>query len=272
MQGAFPSQKIKELITGGAIVNANITNVQPASLDLTISEEIYRVDALFLPRVGETVRHAMEKVNPLKFNHDNVFEVGVPYLVRLNEVLALPSDVYAYMNPKSTTGRNDVKVSVIADGISRFDSAGISGYRGELWAFIEPKSFRIRLAPNEALIQIRFFNSDTRIREKDLPLFYESEKILYNSEGKEIPYDKLKISDRDGGLILTVDLDSDMIGWCCQGSRNVLDFSKRNFYNPNDFFEPLKRPSKGMLFLRRGSFYIFYTKQYVRVPAGFTCD
>ncbi|MEK7631124.1 MAG: 2'-deoxycytidine 5'-triphosphate deaminase [Patescibacteria group bacterium] len=271
-QGALSSQMIHDLITKGHIVHANIKNIQPASLDLTLSEEVYRVDALFLPKDDEKVREAMTKVNPIRFARDGVYEVGVPYLARLNETLNLPSEIYAYANPKSTTGRNDVKVSLIVDGISRFDSAGKRGFVGELWAFIEPKSFRVQLPVNETLVQMRFFSKDTRISEEELPSFYDQHKILFDSSSRYIPYDALKISDRDGGVILTVNLKNDIVGYVCHGSHSVLDFAKRNHYDPADFFEPIVRPSKGMLFLRKGSFYILYTDEYVRVPTNFACE
>jgi len=271
-KGALPSQIIRDLVAKGHISHANIKNIQPASLDLTLSEEVYRVDALFLPKDAERVRDAMAKVNPIKFPRDGVYEVGVPYLARLNEVLSLPQEYYAYSNPKSTTGRNDVKVSLIADGISRFDSAGHRGFSGELWAFIEPKSFRVQLPANETLVQMRFFSEDTRIGENDMPAFYEQNKILYKKNGDFIPYDALRISDRDGGLILTVNLEGGTVGYICHGSHSILNFSKRNFYNPLNFFEPIPAPPGGMLFLKKGSFYIFFTKEFVRVPKDFSCE
>ncbi len=271
-KGALPSQMIRELLRAGYVTNAREENIQPASLDLTLSDEIYRVDGLFLPKANESVRDALEKVTPIPVPPDSVFEVGVPYLARLNEKLKLPADVYAYTNPKSSTGRTDVKVSLVADGISRFDSAGSPGYTGELWVFIEPKSFRIRLPKDEALVQMRFFNADMRIREDSLASVYSTEKFLYSKDGNPIPFDALTISDRDGGVILTVDLEGDMIGYRSDGCAGILDFSKRNFYDPADFFTPITRPPRGALFLRKGSFYIFYTREYVRVPAGFATE
>ncbi|MBI4121605.1 MAG: 2'-deoxycytidine 5'-triphosphate deaminase [Candidatus Ryanbacteria bacterium] len=271
-KGALPSQTIRELIGKGHILSAREEHVQPASLDLTLSHEVYRVDGLFLPRASETVRDVLERVHPIAVPPESVLEVGVPYLARLNEKLNLPADLYAYVNPKSSTGRTDVKISLIADGISRFDSVGKAGYIGELWIFIEPKSFRVRLPKDEALVQIRFFNADTRLSEAALKDLYEKEKILYSKEGSPIHFDALKISDRDGGLVLTVDLKGDMIGFRADGATSILDFAKRSFYDPADFFMPIAEPKRGALFLRKGSFYIFYTREYVRVPVTHSCE
>ncbi len=271
-RGALPAQVIRKFIEQNVICGADVHNVQPASIDLTLSSEIYRVDGLFLPKNGERVRDAMQKVSPIPVLSESIFEVGLPYLARLNESLVLPADVYAYANPKSTTGRNDVKVSLIADGISRFDSAGHPGYSGELWVFIEAKSYRVKFPPNQALAQLRLFNKDTRLNEEELKDFYEEYSILFTGSGEAIPYDARSISDRDGGLILTVDLERETVGYVSHGSRSILDFSKRNFYDPLDFFDPIRRPTNDMLLLRKGSFYIFYTREYVRVPAAFACE
>ena len=270
--GALPLQAIRELILQKHILGADDKHAQPASLDLTLSDEVYRVDGLFLPKTGERVRDAILKVNPIAFAENSIFEVGVPYLARLNEKLKLPADVYAYSNPKSSTGRNDVKVSLIVDGISRFDSAGARGYSGELWAFIEPKSFRIKLPKNEALLQLRFFNDDTRVKEEELRNIYEKDALLFRKNGDMLAFDELKISDRDGGLILTVDFGEEIIGWRAKNGAAILDFAKRAYYNATDFFEPVSRPVRDFLFLQKGNFYIFYTREYVRVPANLACE
>ena len=59
-----------------------------------------------------------------------VLERDRPYLVPLIEELALPEDVRAKANPKSSTGRLDVFTRVITDRHHRFDDIR-AGYRGQ---------------------------------------------------------------------------------------------------------------------------------------------
>ena len=135
-RGALPAQMMRDMIAAGFIPGASIDRVQPASLDLTISERAYRVGSAFQPWPDETVEHAMQLVDPEEHDLRRPLEVDVTYLIRLNESLKLPEQVYAYANPKSSTGRNDIHVRMLADGITRFDSAGTVGYRGALWALV----------------------------------------------------------------------------------------------------------------------------------------
>jgi hypothetical protein len=54
-QGALPYQTIRELMASGAIhgVTQDIA-VQPASLDLSLTDEVYRVRGSYLPRKAIT--------------------------------------------------------------------------------------------------------------------------------------------------------------------------------------------------------------------------
>ena len=162
-KGALPSQMIESLVDGGFIQGADKKNIQPSSLDLTLSEEVYRVERLFLPREGETVRALLSAIGSDPHALKSPMERGVTYLARLNETLALPSGVYALSNPKSTTGRNDIHARVLSDGSSRYDEMTPGGWQGELWVAISPKSYPIKVAVGHSLVQLRLFNGDTRL-------------------------------------------------------------------------------------------------------------
>ncbi len=278
MQGALPSQDILRLIREGCVLHADENRVQPSSLDLTVGEEIFRLPFLFLPKSSETVQEVAREIGAEPFSFEYPLEVGVPYLIRLREVLKLPQKVYAYANPKSSVGRNDLRVSMLADRITRFDAAGERGYEGSLWAIVEPKSYRVKLHPGDALLQMRFFYSDTRFSHQELGEVYRSQQLLY-LDNNPFAYDRIKVSDRDGGLIMTVDLESEdpnlakgQIGWRAENTQRFLDFSKVSHYSPDDFFVPVFKSSEGTVRLRRGDFYIFYTRECLRVPPGFAAE
>lgn len=271
--GALPFQMIREMIEGGFILSVpagsvlNQSQVQPASLDLTLSDEAYRVRSVFLPRPGESICEAMKLVCPEPRDLSLPLDVEATYLVRLNEEMVFPKEVYGYSNPKSSSGRNDVHVRMLADGITRFDSIGEKGYRGSLWALVTPRSFRVKLNPGDSLLQIRFFNRDTRFDEdSELEVAYRKHRLLFTPDGEFIDYDLIQMSDHDGTLVLTINLDLDMVGYRCEGSQEVLDFSKIGYYDSEDFFQPIPKPKNSSVVLRRGDFYIFTTKEFFRVP------
>ena len=250
--------------------NADDKNIRPASLDLAITSEVYRIEEVFLPRKGEAVRDLLKLARPTTHHLSHPLEKNVTYIARIKETMHLPPDVYCICNPKSSTGRIDIQTRVIADGVPRYDTIMPGGYSGELWTLITPKSFPVLLPSDESLSQIRFFNSDTTLNHSTLYDEYASSPLLYDKNALGIPFDDLA-SDKDGSLILSVDLDMDTVGWECLGSAHVLDISKRNYYQPTDFFQPIVKVN-GHIRLRQGAFYILYTKERVHVNPLLACE
>ena len=74
--GALPSQMIGEMMNAGFISGTEKieNNINPASLDLSISEEIYRVEGIFQPRPNEKVRDILELIGAIPQKLDAVFE------------------------------------------------------------------------------------------------------------------------------------------------------------------------------------------------------
>ena len=270
-KGALPFQMIHALFEEGAIQGADKSQVKPASLDLTLSEEVYRLEHLFLPDYGEVVRSLLKGVGAERHDIRNPMERGVTYLVRLNEKLTLPSDVYAFCNPKSTTGRNDVHARVLADSIPRYDDISIPGWSGELWIAISPRSFPVKVAPGLSLSQARFFNHDTRIRKEKLFETLKKEPIIYNKNGTVYEHNATNTQSTSGSIVLTLDLSQDILGYQCSEPGKVLDLSKVREYDPEDFFIPIPKNGKSTS-LREGKFYILSSRERVRVPPTLACE
>lgn len=268
--GALPYQSIKEFIKDGVFKNAREENVNPASLDLSLSSEIYRMEGIFLPRPGEAVAELVERTEHSRHSFAMPLERDVTYLVRLNEIIALPEAWYGYCNPKSSTGRNDVHVRVLSDGVSRYDTIP-RGYRGSLWLAINPRSYPVKVSEGERLTQARFFNRDTRLTEKELEDALNKEPLVFDSHGEPIRYQDIKIKDGDGSVILRLDLDQEIVGYECLGSNKVMDFSKRKFYRGEDFFREIKKEGES-IYLKKGGFYILSTKEAVRVPPSLALE
>ena len=109
-KGLLPDRMILALIgSGGIIPGAPITpdQTQPASLDLRLGEVAYRVRASFLPGPRATVANRIDdlKLHAIALRGGAVLETGCVYIVPLIESLALPADIAAATNPKSSTGR-----------------------------------------------------------------------------------------------------------------------------------------------------------------------
>lgn len=271
-KGALPYQTILKMIQAGFISGAQEKNVRPASLDVSLSKEIYKVEGIFQPRYGESIRDVLKSVKKEKFSLDRPLLRDQMYIARLNESLDLPKSVYAFCNPKSTSGRVDVHVRLMADGVPRYDMVAPAGYKGELWIAIMPKSFPVRLFEGISLNQLRFFNSDTRLNELEIELAMRQYNLIWSThKNRPLSYDELKIRDGDGSIILTIDLEGNTLGYEGLESKVPLDLSKIAHFDSKKFFKPV-RLKNGYLYLEKGKFYILSTNEAVRVPPGLACE
>lgn len=274
-QGALPYQEMEQLIDAGFLKGFRTEQLQPASADLSVGEEAYRVWGSVLPLPGVRVREFLHAA--VLFPHDlsNPIEPGGTYLIRVAETVQFPPEAvfYCSSNAKSSSGRNDLHVRLVADGVTRFDTVP-RGFAGELWFLISSGHFLVQISPGDTLAQLRVFDRDTRFDETELQLVYPHHQFLWNATGEPIAYEDLKISDHDGSLILTIDLSgAEVIGYRAKprGQAPVLMFNRRD-HRIGDFFEPIERPPKKRLMLEEGGFYVFFTKEGVRVPPMFAAE
>src|SRR5215831_7281458 len=159
-KGILPDHMIAALSENGAILPGSDfapDQIQPASLDLRLGEIAYRVRASFLPGPHATVAERIDelKLHEFVLGDGAVLETGCVYIVPLIESLALPPDLAAAANPKSSTGRLDVFTRVIADCTRGFDRIG-PGYHGPLYAEISPRTFPVLVREGSRLSQLRF--------------------------------------------------------------------------------------------------------------------
>ena len=179
--GILPSHVLKRLVAHGREITAEepitAAQIQPASIDLRLGAKAWRVRASFLPGPGATVAERIDelKLHEIDLTDGAVLETNCVYIVPLLESLALPPEILAAANPKSSTGRLDVFTRVIADGTRRFDMIG-AGYHGPLYAEISPKTFPVLLREGSRLSQVRFRTGDA-ILTADEPIVAEAGEI-----------------------------------------------------------------------------------------------
>ncbi len=236
--GILPCQSIETLIATGAIVSDTAFDrdqVQPASLDLRLSDRAWRVRASFLPglrqvedRIADVAMHAID------LSGGYVMEKGCVYIARLQERLSLPQGLIARANPKSSTGRVDVFVRLLTDRGASFDDVA-EGYDGPLYLEIAPQTFSILVRPGTRLNQLRL-------------------------KAGEPP----KLETRSVGVDLTGG-DGGVVGFRGRRHAGVVDLDRIDGHDPRDFWEPqvLRR---GELLLDPGEFYILASSDDVEIP------
>lgn len=270
MLGAFPSQYIARMIAEGQVVGGGPHRIQPSSLDLTITDDVYKMKGVFLPRAGEPITELLREGALFRWDLEKPLEARGIYLLRVHETLALRPTVYARANNKSSTGRVNLQARLLGDGIPRFDALP-KGYHGALWLLVIPRSFAIQLHAGDTLNQLRFFNTETTLSVAELTALYAEDALLHTGNGIHLAPEHVEF-DAHGGLTLTVDLDQPTVGYKCRGGSGVLLDFHASDHDPADFFEVIPRPKNGHLLLRRDEFYILSTRECIRVPPAFACE
>lgn len=268
---ALPSQSIAALLASGAIQGAvpiAEQQVQPASLDCTLGKRAYRISSGFLPKENETIAELLKKRTLYEFSVEpgTILETNTPYIIELNESLALPRGLGGMANPKSSIGRVDVFVRVLTDKNPQYDFIP-DGYTGPLYIEVIPLTFAIRVSPGLAMTQIRFrHDNESFPTTEEMLELQERYGILVGIDGNTLPPADVRL--RGNVMSFTVDLTgNEIVGYKARHYvDNLLDLTAVGAHAANDFWTPIERQASGELMLEPNSFYILATKERVRIP------
>ena len=259
--GILPAQAIGALAAAGGIRAARpfaADQIQPASLDLRLGDRAYRVRTSFLPGAGRTVQACVERLSlhAIDLRPGAVLETGCVYIAELQEGLALPADLAAAANPKSSTGRIDVFTRVITDRGDAFDQVE-PGYAGPLYAEISPRTFPVLVRTGSRLSQIRFRQGAPRLTEAELGLLHARSPLV-----------DAGTPSFQGGVAVSVDLSGfdGLVGYRAKRHTGLVDVDAPGRHRAADFWEPLAADGSGSLILDPGQFYILASKESVQVP------
>lgn len=282
--GILPSQKIYEMIHTGEITNVLMPfdkdQVQPASIDLRLGHFAYPIDTSFLPGKGVKVLDKLKQLDDqysdfkIDLSNGAVLEKGRVYVIPLMEAISLRSEVAAFANPKSSTGRLDILTRLIADGATSFDQVS-EGYKGELYIEVAPRSFSIVVKTGTRLNQLRF----RRTRGEEAKSITSTDWKMLLDEGQIIDssvHDKNSKTIKTGVLPFTVDLkgsgnEGEIIGYRSRKHVKRIDLERRD-YDPLEFWEPIRFHTSTSLILDPDEFYILMTKEAIAVPPDYAAE
>ena len=268
-KGILPDRMIAALANAGGIIAEQPfvpDQIQPASLDLRLGAVAYRVRASFLPGPRTTVAERIEhlKLHEIELGDGAVLETGCVYIVPLLESLALPEDIAAAANPKSSTGRLDVFTRVIADETRGFDRI-TAGYHGPLYAEISPRTFPILVCEGSRLSQIRFRRGHAMLDTEALAELHVRERLV-DAEHAEFA----------GGIAVGVDLNGggplELVGYRAKRHTGLIDVERRAGYAISEFWDPILARADETLILDPDEFYILASKEAVQVPPDYAAE
>jgi dCTP deaminase len=267
--GILPDRVIAALAQAGGIRPAAAfapDQIQPASLDLRLGAKAHRMRASFLPGPRTTVaaRIADFALHEISLEGGAVLETGCVYIVPLMEALALPDDIAASTNPKSSTGRLDVFTRVIADRARGFDQIE-AGYTGPLYAEISPRTFPVLVREGSRLSQIRFRRGQATLDATALAALHEREPLVDGGD-----------ADVGAGIAVSVDLSdagaTGTVGFRAKRHSAVIDVDRRAGYDATEFWEPVAAHRSRSLILDPNEFYILASKEAVQVPPDYAAE
>ncbi|MFQ5559852.1 MAG: 2'-deoxycytidine 5'-triphosphate deaminase, partial [Nitrospinota bacterium] len=204
-----------------------------------------------------------------------ILEKGNIYLIPLMEALNLEPHMNGRTNPKSSTGRLDIFTRVITDRSYRFEDIP-HGYSGNLYLEIVPKSFTVKVQSGLSLNQLRIFSgeknenglcgNEERLKDSELFSYYQKNPLLFDSQDNAISVEEVVILD---GLFMGINLKENgggCIGYKAKKNSAIIDLARTDAYEIHDYWEPLFSPKEDFLILEPEEFYIFSSKERVRVP------
>ena len=231
------NKDIQKLIKLNSIITSpsfNKNQIQPASLDLSLSSRCYRIKASFIPnnqKISKIIKE-LSLVN-IDLNSEYLFEKNCIYLCELNEKLNLPKEIKGKSNPKSTTGRLDIFTRLITENGTEYDEIDYN-YSGKLYLEIIPQSFSIKLNKNICLNQVRFFEGTDESLKKKLKISVSIQK------GKVSAYRAKKIT-------------------------SSIDLTKINHYLKEKYWEEIV-PKNNSFIIEKDEFYILRSKEFIVIP------
>ncbi len=268
--GVLPSQALSAAIEaewiGSGDYRIRPESIQPASVDLRLGDFAWALRCSFLPDAGSTVE---EKIEGLAFQRIDlrdgaVLERDRPYLVPLIEELALPADVRAKANPKSSTGRLDVFTRVLTDRHHRFDEIR-PGYHGRLYLEVVPRSFAIQVKTGLSLNQLRLARGEVRLGDEEIRRLQGESPLLYLGS-HALDESELALAE---GLFLSLDLsgpEDRVVGYRAKRNSLPIDLSRIRAYRWTDYWDPVHPERGGRIVLEPEIFYLLLSAEGVCIP------
>ena len=264
MIGSLTSKDYLQLYRNKKIQSSvfNKKQIQPSSLDLSLSNECYEIKYSFLSP-NTKVKDKLESLIVKKINLDKkyLFKINKTYLVKLNEELNLSENIFGHCNPKSSTGRVDIFCRTIVDYADEYEKIP-NNYKGEIFLEITPRSFNTKLKKDDQLNQLRLVSKKHNyLTDLELKKYSKKNNFVFNDNNSK----EIKI---ENGIKISINLSNNkksIIAYSAKKNAPVLDFSKINHHKIEDFWVPIYEKDNHLT-VKKNKFYILRSKEKIRIP------
>ena len=274
-QGILPTRWLREAANDDIIFTERYkipeANFQPATLDLRLGETAHRLRCSFLPDSSSVMDKLLDLgMEEIDLRDGAILERNRPYLIPLIEEMRLPENIQAKTNPRSSTGRLDIFTRVITDHSHKFDEIK-AGYQGRLYLEVVSRSFTIKVQTGLSLNQLRLFKGDPRCQPGEVRRLHWEQPVVLAHGGQ---IEQLSEPGDDNSINLGVDLigHPSGVGFRAKKNSNLLDLSKRNYYDPGDYWEAVVAEKTNRIVLEPEEFYLLTAAESVRVPPDYAVE
>jgi dCTP deaminase len=240
--------------------------VQPASIDLPVSGNVFLVRDKILPfrrKVADLLQELVLEERSLK-GEGAVLLKGQTYLIHVGEI-ELPPDARGCLSAKSSIGRVDLMVRGIVDDCGLYDTIpGAS--RRDFWLEVSPRSFNVRIREGLALTQLMIFR-----KAEAEPI--DLSGVVFNASGQQTEPQLHR-----GSLVLSlrvppVGAPEEIVGYEAIATNEVIDLANIGGHDPSRFFRPIGTTIKDeRLTLEKDRFYILATKEYLSISPDLSAE
>jgi dCTP deaminase len=126
----------------------------------------------------------------------------------------------------------------------------------------------VRVRTGLSLCQVRFSDGQCVLSDDEIRAEHAKSPLLFDDRGTPLPASKLRI---DRGLMMGVALRNDRdiqgpVGYVARRYTGIIDMLGESAHESEAFFEPLQQPKDGRFIVEPEEFYIFASKERIRVP------
>lgn len=270
--GPMSNKQLKELISTGIIegIKPDSDGIDKSSFDLHITDKGYELKGCIKPFESSYEAHVLRGNYSTKLTipPDGIeLKRNIIYVFELAEKIYPPREDYILENlwgvatGKSTIGRVDVLVRLIADGMTEYDRYHAKDALGTLFLEIIPLTFNVIVKPGIALSQLRLF-------------WGQPEMSLLKPEEVELrQFLKIRSQDKQRVTALTVNLEPSQSK--SSGRKAIALKAKENDkpiplwlgdenakIEPDEYWEPIapepssRNDENNSIMLAKNSFYI----------------
>lgn len=259
--------QIREALKKGYIMHdSDISleeHIQPSSLDIPLGDTGYAIRRKFSAFI-HTIERVVKSIGFEKYNLEKdevILFKGQHYLFPVLNV-DLPDNLQLQFSPKSSIGRIDLSVRMIADNAGVYDRTA-KGYKGKIWMEVTPRSFNVKVKKGIPLTQMKIVE--------------ESNYELEISKVPEIMIDLETLPSflDDQTLILGLNVPTgELVGYEANDTNEPINMSLIGEHDPLHFFKPLvaQDRSYAKIELVKDRFYILRTKGKVAIPPEYSAE